>query len=258
MLSDFSEIKWQEKSASLNKKRTSNYDEYEDDTTSTNLTKRKSAKKIKSISNNITALSVVPLDAKDDDKTPGSDLIFSRENHVYFYTDINNKSILLLQKEVYNVANKIVTKSKELESLECVIKYPAIVLHINSPGGSIFSAFNFIDYMSQTRKKYGVSFHSIVEGRAASAATLISVTCDKKSITEYGYMLIHQLWSGTHGKYNEIKDDVSNLDSLMNRIKDIYKKHSRIPESQLDEILKHDLYWDAKTCKKYKLVDNIL
>lgn len=113
--------------------------------------------------------------------------------------------------------------------------------------------------MTQIKRKYPeIKFHSIVEGRAASAATLISVTADKRFITEYGYMLIHQLGSFSFGKYNEIKDDVSNLDTLMERIKQIYRKHAKVPNDQLDEILKHDLYWDANTCKKYKLIDTIL
>ena len=71
-------------------------------------------------------------------------------------------------------------------------------------------------------------------------------------------MLIHQLWSATMGKYNEIKDDMENLEKLMKRIKDIYKKHTIVPQKNIDEILRHDIYWDGKTCLKYKLVDQII
>ena len=189
----------------------------------------------------------------------GAQLIYSRDNHVYFYTDINTNTMLSLQKEVQTVVDNIVNKAKVIQDMKFTVKHPPLILHINSPGGGIFAAFTFIDFMAHIKRKYPtIKFHSVVEGRAASAATLISVTADKRFITEYGYMLIHQLWSMSFGKYNEIKDDVSNLDRLMERIKRIYLKHSKVPEDQLDEILKHDIYWDAETCKKYKLVDQIL
>lgn len=208
-----------------------------------------------------TGLSVIPLD-KDETKDHESDsgtLIYSSDNHIHFCTDINNTSIINLQKEVQKVINTLLEKSKTVEDLEFTVKFPPIIIHINSPGGSIFAAFKFIDYMTSIKRKHKfIKFHSIVEGRAASSATLISIVADKRFITEYGYMLIHQLWSIAMGKYNEIKDDVTNLDILMDRIKQIYKQYTKVPNDKLDEILKHDLYWDAQTCKKYKLVDTIL
>lgn len=41
-------------------------------------------------------------------------------------------------------------------------------------------------------------------------------------------------------------------------IKDIYSEYTEVPEKELDGILKHDIWFDAKTCLKYKLVDEIL
>lgn len=199
---------------------------------------------------------------KKQDKNSSSDTtssIYSRENHIYFYSDIKMKTIITLEKEINSTIDKILEKSKIVKNMGFKFDYPPIVLHIGSPGGSIFAAFNFIDYMTQIRRNHSkIKFHSIVEGASASSATLISVTADKRFITEYGYMLIHQLSSVSFGKYNEIKDDIINLDTLMERIKGIYKKHTKVPDEQLDEILKHDIYWDANTCLKYKLVDKII
>ena len=45
---------------------------------------------------------------------------------------------------------------------------------------------------------------------------------------------------------------------LMQKIKSIYEQHTKIPKREMDKILKHDLWWDAKTCLKYGLVDEIL
>ena len=45
---------------------------------------------------------------------------------------------------------------------------------------------------------------------------------------------------------------------MMETIKRVYKEYTKVPEKKLDEILKHDLMWDAETCLKYGLIDNII
>ena len=52
--------------------------------------------------------------------------------------------------------------------------------------------------------------------------------------------------------------NVKNLEKLMKLIKNIYKDHTNVPVYQLDEILKHDVWWDADKCKELNLVDDIL
>ena len=70
-------------------------------------------------------------------------------------------------------------------------------------------------------------------------------------------MLIHQLISGIYGKYNELEDDMENNKHLMATIKSIYKEYTTIPMKKLDEILKHDLWFDSETCLGDGLVDEI-
>jgi ATP-dependent protease ClpP protease subunit len=71
-------------------------------------------------------------------------------------------------------------------------------------------------------------------------------------------MLIHQLSSQVWGKYSEIEDEKKNLDLMMETIKNVYKEYTKVPMKKIDEILKHDLMWDAETCKTLGLVDEII
>lgn len=188
-----------------------------------------------------------------------SDFIRTNKTDLYFYTGISKTSICELQKETQKIVDNIVNKAKDAELFGFEVTYPPIKLHIHSPGGVIFSAFSYIDFVTQLKlKNPKIVFHTIIEGGSASAATLISVTGDKRFMTEYAYMLIHQLSSGCWGKYNEIKDDMKNNKELMNRIKSIYEKHSNIPKSDLNKILKHDIYWNAEACLDRGLVDEII
>ena len=104
---------------------------------------------------------------------------------------------------------------------------------------------------------------SIIEGAAASAATLMSVVCHERVIRPNAHMLIHQMSSGFWGKMEEIKDEYINLKKLTKKLKKIYKEHTKLSNKsadgdiKLNDILKRDLWWDSDECIKYGLVDRV-
>jgi ATP-dependent protease ClpP protease subunit len=176
-------------------------------------------------------------------------LLSSVKNHIYFYSGVTKKSCMNLNLEITKVANNLMTNKNNFANLD---QY--IYLHINSFGGSVFAALSTID----TIINCPVPIVTIIEGAAASAATLISVVADYKVMTENSFMLIHQLSSSTWGKMNELEEEMENLKKLMKKIKEIYKKNTNLDEKELDEILKHDIWWDQKKCLKTGLVDKII
>lgn len=169
------------------------------------------------------------------------------ENNLYFYGDITEANALELNATLYELDKKLIITGVFLD-----IK-PVIRLHINSFGGSLFAGLATVDVIRNLKS----DVHSIVEGAAASAATIISVVCTKRSMGRYSKMLIHQLSSGAYGKYNELEDDMENNSHLMSTIKEIYKVYTNVPMKKLNEILKHDLWFDSKTCLELGLVDEI-
>ena len=171
------------------------------------------------------------------------------DNHIYFYTDVTKESVLNLNKNLAKIETDMMHTGNVLG-----IPTPEIKLHINSPGGSLFDGLAAVDYVRRSR----APVHSVIEGMAASAATLISVMAHKRSINKHSYMLIHQLSSGAIGKFEELMDDMENNKALMKAIKQIYLERTKIPENLLKDILKKDIYFDAKQCLKYGLVDQIL
>jgi len=169
------------------------------------------------------------------------------ENNVYFYGDITEQNALELNSILYELDRKLAVTSLFLDAK------PVIHLHINSYGGSLFAGLATVDVIRNLR----CEVHSHIEGAAASAATIISVACVKRTIGKYSKMLIHQLSAGSYGKYNELEDDMENNKHLMQTIKTIYKEYTKVPMKKLDEILKHDLWFDCNTCLELGLVDEI-
>ena len=71
-------------------------------------------------------------------------------------------------------------------------------------------------------------------------------------------MLVHQLSGAMWGKFQEMQDDMQNSEMLMKKIKSIYKEHTKIPKKEMDNILKHDIWWEAEKCLQYGLIDEII
>lgn len=177
-----------------------------------------------------------------------------RDNHIYFYGDVTTSNCLKLNTSIRDINKKLkgVRDNYDMTHLR-------IFLHINSYGGSVFAALSTIDTIISSE----VPIISIVEGCAASAATLISVVCHEREIMPYSFMLIHQISSGFWGKFEEIKDEILNLKKLTKTIKKIYKKHSNLKnksnngDMSLTDILKRDIWWDSGDCLNFGLVDRI-
>jgi len=184
------------------------------------------------------------------DHDDSKDRIEAYNNKLYFYAEVSRTNNLTLNKKLVEMGVKYgnVTNGLDLQN-----PIP-IELHINSYGGSVFAGFSSVDYIERSK----LPVISVIDGCAASAATIMSVVAGHRQINKNAFMLIHQLSSGMWGNFEQLKDDFKNTEMLMNRIREIYEEHTKIPKAKLNKILKHDLWWDAQTCLKYGLVDEII
>lgn len=176
---------------------------------------------------------------------------FARGNHIYYFSGVSKDSVYRL-KDCLQKLNDEYRQTKRKHPHLTVTPNP-IYLHINSFGGGVFAAFAAIDFIKQSE----IPVHTIIEGASASAATLMSVVGAKRYIRPHASMLIHQLSSWFGGKLTEIEDDYQNLQQMHASIKRIYKEHTKLKDSELDEILKHDLWWNAEKCLDVGLVDAV-
>ena len=171
------------------------------------------------------------------------------ENKIYYYSGVNRNSAVELNHKIGELESKHLTASHVLE-----IDPPPIRLYINSGGGSITAGISSMDTILRSK----VPVETYVDGFCASAATFISVVGSKRFMSRNSYMFIHQLSTNFWGKYSDFEDEKQNLDLMMETIKNIYKEYTKVPMKKIDEILKHDLMWDAKICLKYGLIDEII
>ena len=172
------------------------------------------------------------------------------ENTIFFYSDVTEQSALDLNCILYELDAKL----KNTYNFLGPDFVPHIKLRINSYGGSVFAGMAILDTIRNLKSEV----HTYIDGAAASAATIISVAGKKRYIGKNSLMLIHQLSSGSYGKFSEMEDDMENNRRIMKMIKDIYKQYTKVPMKQIDEILKHDLWFESSKCIELGLVDHVL
>jgi len=171
-------------------------------------------------------------------------------NELYFYNDVNTESALVVNKTLSDLTRQLLIAQITFDLQET----PHIKLHINSDGGEVFGALSIVDRIQSSK----VPIHSYAEGLVASASTLISVSCHKRYIRKNTILLIHQVRSWFEGTYEDFNDEKQNMDLIMKIVKDIYLKHTKFKEEELDELLKRDIYLNADDAIRYGLADEII
>ena len=158
---------------------------------------------------------------------------------IYFYGDVTVETCAMLTRTLCDI-----DQTEE-----------PIHLHIQSFGGELLPTFNVIDTIERLKSPV----YSYVEGYAASAATLISVCCDKRYMGQRSLMLIHQLSGTSEGTYGFMKQEMDNMNIYMDFAKQIYLSHSKLNNESLSNILLFDNKWlNSSMCLEYGLVDEIL
>jgi ATP-dependent protease ClpP protease subunit len=193
-------------------------------------------------------ISIPTIEVEKTEKETGISQISG--NKLYFYSDVTRDSIYALNRQIEEL-----TKHLKIVQIQYdLVTPPEIELYISSEGGEVFSGLSAVDRILTN----SIPINTHCEGIVASAATLISVVGKKRTISPNACMLVHQLSSGVWGTYEQFKDEMANLELIMKILKNIYLKHTKFQETDLEEMLKHDLCLEPIGCVHYGLVDQII
>lgn len=173
----------------------------------------------------------------------------SINNNIYFYGAVSESSTLQLKTKLEELNTHLQTMSVHYN-----IAPPPIHLHIQSYGGSLLHTFYIMDVI----KLLKTPVYTYIDGFAASAATLMSVCGNRRFMTESSVMLVHQLSGGASGKFEELKNEYSNLVEFMEIIKKTYLSYGNISSDNLDALLKQDLWLNSAKSLEYGFVDEII
>lgn len=129
-----------------------------------------------------------------------------------------------------------------------------ITLHINSPGGSVFSAVA----IANTLKNHKAKVIANIDGLAASAATIITSACDTVRMPKNALFMIHNPITFAYGNNQEMQKTVEMLDKVKNSIIETYLNKTKTDKETLSELMDNETWMDAETAKEYGFVDEIV
>jgi len=111
-------------------------------------------------------------------------------------------------------------------------------IHINSPGGDLFTAIQFMRVLKETEAKVITS----VEGACMSAATLIFLTADQFEISDHSVFMFHNYSTFMYGKGGELFDGIMHDRKWSeNLLKTEYEGF--LTEEEIDSLLNNKDIW---------------
>lgn len=180
-------------------------------------------------------------------------LIYAIGKEIHFTGNINSSSIekiiKLITKIIYEHESKHKNEKKKLD----------ITIVIDSGGGSVVAILKYVDYIKLSKKKHpNVTYISIINGLAASAATIMAVCADKRLITRNAFTMVHELSTGHSNSYTKFMSYSEHLKTMHNILVDIYMTVSKKSREEMEKLLNTETWYDAEGYKAIGLVDEII
>lgn len=126
-----------------------------------------------------------------------------------------------------------------------------IVLRINSPGGEVFEAIAILNML----RAHKATVLAVVDGLAASAASVIASGCDETVMSPGTQMMIHSPSGITWGNASDLRKDADVLDSIEASLIEIYI--SKAGEKDWAALLADETWFTAAEATAIGLVDRV-
>ena len=176
--------------------------------------------------------------------------IESQFSNVYYYGNVTTESVLELTVLLKKMEKKLISMKNDFS----LTKLPNIFLYIQSNGGDALAGLSAMD----TIKSSKVPIITIVNGYAASAATFMLLGGKERWMQKSSYVLIHQISTQFWGKFQDLRDETTNCERLMQTLEKIYKESTKLKQKEISKIISKEIYLNSNECLEKGIVDKIV
>lgn len=145
-----------------------------------------------------------------------------------------------------NDADTLARTLKDLEVDE-------IKVRVNSPGGSVFDGFALYNAL----RSHSAEVTTVVEGLAASAASLIALAGDKVVMRPASELMIHEAWTFAGGPAEDMRKIADQLDSINTIVAGIYSSKAGTPADMWREAMRVETWFTPDEALEAGLVDAV-
>lgn len=129
-----------------------------------------------------------------------------------------------------------------------------VVVHINSPGGSVIEALAIYNNIRTHPQDVEVR----IEGGALSAASFIALAGNRTLIEPAALMMLHDAWDLTAGNAADHRKAADLLDQASDTMADIYARKAGGTAGEWRDVLKAERWYKAQEALDAGLVDEVL
>jgi len=129
----------------------------------------------------------------------------------------------------------------------------SISLRINSPGGSVFDGVAIHNFL----KSHSAEVTAIVDGYAASIASVIAMAGDKIIAPENTLMMIHNPHGVAFGESKEMRSTADLIDKIRDQIVDIYVNRSGQEVSAIQNMMDAETWMTGSEAAELGFVDEV-
>lgn len=129
-----------------------------------------------------------------------------------------------------------------------------ITLWINSPGGDVFAAAQIYNMLMD----YQGDVHVIIDGLAASAASVIAMAGTTVSMSPVAMMMIHNPWTFAQGEAKDMAKVIEMLGEIKESIINAYELRTGLSRTKISHLMDSESWFNAKKAVKLGFADKVL
>lgn len=129
-----------------------------------------------------------------------------------------------------------------------------IELVINSDGGSLIAGTEIYSLLAG----YTGNTTAHIQSRAASAATVAMMACDKIVAEPVSLICVHNPSAEAAGDSHTLRHTAEELDNIKDSIIAAYRSRAKVSDEEMAELMDKDLFISAEEAMEYGLVDTVL
>ena len=129
-----------------------------------------------------------------------------------------------------------------------------ITVRINSPGGAVSDGLAIYNYLRDHKAKVT----TIVDGYAASAASIVMLAGDIRQVHESSIVVIHNPWTAAVGDGRDMRHTATVLDELRTALIGIYTERTGMSGDELEAALDDETWMRGPVAMEYGFADEII
>lgn len=127
-----------------------------------------------------------------------------------------------------------------------------VEIRINSCGGDVIGGLAIVAAINTFREN-GHKTRAVVEGLAASMASVVACACDELAMHEGSMLMIHNPWTLTEGDSEELRKQADLMEKIKGTMINIYQKKFAMSSEEISRLMDEETWIGTDELEKYHL-----